>query len=233
MGTSTETGSPPRRGRPRLVEEDESESTRERILRVAAEVFAENGFHGTGVAQLGEAAGLQRGALYYHIKSKEDLLFDLSKRHVEEALTRGLPIADSDLPPLEKFRELARKHLEVITNRQSEVTVVLREMHALTGERAEALKQLREEYEGLFTRVLSEGADAGVFTSPDILTTHAILGMYNSANVWFSHDSLLTPRELADRLSDIILGGIVITPQTKTLKRRRPTDQKPAGSRKR
>jgi AcrR family transcriptional regulator len=179
-------------------------------LRVAAEVFAEKGYHGTGVAELGEATGLQRGALYYHIKSKEDLLFDLSTRHVEEALQRGRPVVESDLPPVEKFRELAREHLDVVTSRQAEVTVVLREMHALTGERAESLKKLRAEYEELFATVLREGAKAGVFRKPDVLTTHAILGMYNSVHVWFSPHARLTARALADRLSDVILDGITL-----------------------
>jgi AcrR family transcriptional regulator len=177
---------------------------------VAAEVFARNGYHGTGVAELGEATGLQRGALYYHIRSKEDLLFDLSKRHVEEALTRGRPVVASDLPPAAKFRALAREHLDVVTGRQAEVIVVLREMHALTGERFEALRRLRAEYEDLFAAVLREGAAAGVFREPDLLTTHAILGMYNSTSAWFSHTSGLSARELADHLSDIILGGISI-----------------------
>jgi AcrR family transcriptional regulator len=173
-------------------------------------VFAENGYHGTGVAELGEATGLQRGALYYHIKSKEDLLFDLSKRHVEEALERGRPVVESDLPPVEKFRELAREHLDVVTSRQAEVTVVLREMHALTGERAASLKRLRAEYEELFATVLREGAEAGAFRTPDVLTTHAILGMYNSVHAWFSSRSGLTARELADRLSDVVLDGIAL-----------------------
>src|SRR5699024_4611127 len=111
------------------------ETTSDRILRVAAEVFAMYGYHGTSVTQLGEAAGLQRGALYYHIGSKEELLYDLSRRHVEEALERGRTVVEAELPPLEKFRALARAHMETVAARQSEVLVVLREMHALTGER--------------------------------------------------------------------------------------------------
>jgi AcrR family transcriptional regulator len=206
--------SKPRRGRP-VAAPAGTEPTRDRILRIAAEVFATKGYHGTGVAELGEATGLQRGALYYHIKSKEDLLFDLSKRHVEEALERGRPVVESDLPPVEKFRELAREHLDVITSRQAEVTVVLREMHSLNGDRAKKLKKLRADYEALFAAVLREGAEAGVFPEPDVLTTHAILGMYNSAHAWFSPRSGLTARQLADRLSDVVLEGLLIAPKAK------------------
>jgi hypothetical protein len=54
-----------------LHQDTAGESTHERVLRVAAETFARKGYHATGVAELGAAAGLQRGALHYQIKSKE------------------------------------------------------------------------------------------------------------------------------------------------------------------
>src|SRR5436309_3637837 len=57
-------------------------SRREEILQIAARLFAENGYHGTGIAELGEAVGLGKGALYHHIGSKEDLLYEISSRHV-------------------------------------------------------------------------------------------------------------------------------------------------------
>ena len=67
------------------------------MLRVAAQLFAEKGYHGTGVAEIGEMAGLQRGALYYHIGSKEDLLLVLLRRHVEESLEGEERIAGEKL----------------------------------------------------------------------------------------------------------------------------------------
>ncbi|HEY3471706.1 MAG TPA: TetR/AcrR family transcriptional regulator [Amycolatopsis sp.] len=184
------------------------ESTQERILRVAAEMFARKGYHATGVAELGAAAGLQRGALYYHIKSKEDLLFDLSKRHVEEALARGREVLAKDLPPAAKLRALAREHLRTIAARCAEVTVVIREMHSLTGIRAKRLKELRDEYENLFAAVLREGAAQGVFASADRVVVLGVLGMFNWTHVWLDAErGPLSPDDIADRLTDLIIHG--------------------------
>ncbi|MEV5177227.1 TetR/AcrR family transcriptional regulator [Streptomyces flaveolus] len=189
------------------------ESTRDRILRVAAEIFAEKGYHGTGVAELGDAAGIRRGALYYHIGSKEDLLYDLSKRHVEEALERGRKVVESDLRPIEKLRALVREHLAALVARRSEVTVVMREMHALTGDRAERLKQLRDAHQNLFRQVLEEGVEEGVFRSCDSVTVLAILGMLNWTYVWFDPErGSLAIEKLADRMSDIFVYGELQTP---------------------
>ncbi|MFC6083069.1 TetR/AcrR family transcriptional regulator [Sphaerisporangium aureirubrum] len=48
--------------------------TRERLLRAAAEVFAERGYDGTRVADIAAAAGVSNGALYAHFGSKAELL---------------------------------------------------------------------------------------------------------------------------------------------------------------
>lgn len=191
------------------------ESTHERILRVAAEVFARKGYHGTGVAELGEAAGLKRGALYYHIGSKEDLLYDLSKRHVEEALQRGRVVVDSDLHPVDKLRALAREHVRTIAARRDEVIVVLREMHALTGKRGRQLSKLRDEHQNLFARVLEEGVEQGVFRSADHVTVLGVLGTLNWSYVWYDAEKgPLTPEQVADRLIDIIIYGELASPRS-------------------
>ncbi|HEY0484966.1 MAG TPA: TetR/AcrR family transcriptional regulator [Mycobacteriales bacterium] len=185
-------------------------TTHDRILRVAAEVFAEKGYHGTGVAELGDRAGIKRGALYYHIGSKEDLLFDLSKRHVEEALERGRAALESTEDVTEKFRALTREHLRTLAARRPEVIVAEREMHALTGIRARKLKKLRHEYQELFEFVFAEGVERGVFRTADPIEVMGILGMLNYTYIWLDPKGPVPVDEVADRLTDVILGGQLV-----------------------
>jgi len=60
--------------------------TANRILIQAMRIFLEKGYHGTSVDDITQAAGLTKGALYWHFRSKEDLL----KRIVEEFEKRFL-----------------------------------------------------------------------------------------------------------------------------------------------
>jgi len=53
--------------------EEKKNHTRERILRAAAACFAENGYSGCSVSDIVERAGVSKGALYVHFKSKEEL----------------------------------------------------------------------------------------------------------------------------------------------------------------
>ena len=71
--------------------------TRERLLRAAADVFAEHGFDGTRVAAIAAAAGLSNGALYAHFASKADLLVDALRTHGRGRLA-DLFAAEPDLP---------------------------------------------------------------------------------------------------------------------------------------
>src|SRR5579871_4147084 len=51
--------------------------TRERILDVALELFNEQGYDKTSLREIAERLGVTKAALYYHFKSKEDILLEL------------------------------------------------------------------------------------------------------------------------------------------------------------
>lgn len=58
--------------------------TKDRILDVAARMFHEQGFAGTGVAEIQRRAGVNSGSLYHFFSSKEELLIGVLERHREE-----------------------------------------------------------------------------------------------------------------------------------------------------
>src|SRR4051812_36230727 len=62
--------------------------TRERILQAAYELFYAKGFSRVGVDAVAEKAGLTKRTLYYHFKSKDDLLAAVLEHRGELALER-------------------------------------------------------------------------------------------------------------------------------------------------
>lgn len=185
-----------------------ADSTRDRILQAASSIFAEKGYHGAGVSELGEAAGIQRGALYYHIGSKEDLLFDLCKRHVDEALIRGRAAVASTDDPEEQLRRLVHAHINTLAERRNDVIVAEHEMRSLTGDRAERLRALRREYQSLFEEVFQRGTDAGVFRSANPVDVMGVLGLLNYTYMWLDAKGPTPIDEVADRLLILILRGM-------------------------
>src|SRR5216110_1198663 len=55
--------------------------TRARIQRVALELFAEQGYDATSLREIAERLGVTKAALYYHFKSKEDIVRSFSEDH--------------------------------------------------------------------------------------------------------------------------------------------------------
>lgn len=185
------------------------EQTKERILRIAAELFARNGYHATGMAELGEAVGFGRGALYYHIGSKEDLLFEISGRHVGEMVAFGESVLSEDISPDEKFRRLSRQLMRTIADNLPELTVFFREVHSLTGERYENLLALRDRFESIWLEILNQGVDQGIFSKSDPLVVKGILGLHNYSYLWLEPKGESSPEEIADLFCDIALRGLL------------------------
>jgi AcrR family transcriptional regulator len=84
-----------------------ADQTRERLLRAAADVFAERGYDGTRVADIAAAAGVSNGALYAHFDSKVELLLAALRAHGRRVLA-DLLAADPDKPVTELLLQAGR-----------------------------------------------------------------------------------------------------------------------------
>lgn len=185
------------------------ETTRERILRVAAGLFARNGFHGTGVAELGEAAGVGRGALYYQIGSKEQLLFDLSRRHVEEATAAAEAAISGHDDARAQLTAFTRSHLRILASRRAEVIVVERERHTLTGDYAVQLGGIHRRYRDLLTGILTRGVKQGHFAPFAEVDVMGALGLLSSTYSWLDPDGPISVDDVAERFSALLQHGLV------------------------
>ena len=58
--------------------------TKQKILNMAGELFAENGFDGTSVDSIANAAGVNKALIYYHFKDKDDIIRSLFQNVMTE-----------------------------------------------------------------------------------------------------------------------------------------------------
>jgi TetR/AcrR family transcriptional regulator, cholesterol catabolism regulator len=182
---------------------------RDAIVDTSAQVFAQQGYHATGIVELCEVNGLGKGAFYHYIGSKEELLGAIHDRVMDEVMAGAERVAASDGSPSAQLTMLGDELLDVIHRYPDHVWVFLHEFPALTGERAEAFRVRRREYERRVEGVLQAGIDAGEFRDVDPrLTAMAWLGMHNYTYLWLKVDGRLTARDVAKPFADIFLRGI-------------------------
>jgi len=177
---------------------------RERILRIAAQLFAQRGYHGVGMTELQDAVQLGRGALYHHIRSKEDLLYDIAKQYIAELVNAGEQFKTA-LDPRERLCKLGRDLLLKIASHQAELTVCFREVQSLTAVRHAEVMELHVQYERLWRDTLVEGAEQGLFRPYDPVVLKGVLGMYFYSYLWMRPEGPLGPEVIADRFNELAL----------------------------
>jgi AcrR family transcriptional regulator len=111
---------------------NEGSPTRNRVLQIAATLFADRGYSAVGVNEIGEATGLGRGALYYHISSKEDLLYDITTAYMTDLVDGAKQIVADESEGIPRIKKLSRALMGAIAAHLPEMTVCFREVHALS-----------------------------------------------------------------------------------------------------
>ncbi|HVB73804.1 MAG TPA: TetR/AcrR family transcriptional regulator [Ktedonobacteraceae bacterium] len=182
--------------------------TQKAIERVASELFARKGFGATSLDDIAESLGATKGALYYHVKNKEEILrlIYLTVLTVCEEPLRH--IVEADLAPAEKLRRAVEHQTAVAANRSPAMTVFYREQHYLTGPFAREIILRKKAYERYFEQIIEEGQAAGVF-QPDIdarIATYGLLGMCNWLSQWYRAEGQYSPRQISDMFTNMISG---------------------------
>src|ERR671916_2437417 len=133
---------------------------RSQLTREAARLFAERGYHGTSIGDLAKALGVQKGSLYAHIASKQDLLYE-TMRDGSEAFHAALDAIPDDLRVTERIRLALRAHLRVVAEQLDVATVFVREWRYLEGERRDEVLAERRRYEERIRALFREGREGG------------------------------------------------------------------------
>ena len=182
---------------------------RDTIVDTSAVVFARHGYHATGIAELCEVNGFGKGAFYYYIGSKEELLAAIHDRVMDEVMLGADRVAEAGGSPSTQLAMHGEELLDVIHRYPDHVWVFLHEFPALTEERAEQFRHRRREYERRIEAVLQAGIEAGEFRAVDPwLTARAWLGMHNYTYLWLKPGGLLSARDVAKPFADIFIRGI-------------------------
>jgi TetR/AcrR family transcriptional regulator, cholesterol catabolism regulator len=180
---------------------------RSELTRQAARLFAQKGYHGTSIGDLAEALGVQKGSLYSHIASKEDLLFETLMEGAA-AFHTSLDAIPDDAAPVEKVRLALRGHLRVVAEQLDVATVFVQEWRYLHGDRRDQFVAERHRYEERIRDLLREGRDLGELRS-DLDEAAAVLLMLSAAN--WAYTWLQPGRDtdqLADRFLQLLVDGM-------------------------
>lgn len=186
-------------------------SGRQALFRGAAELFAANGYHGTGMADLERATGLSRGSIYHYVRGKDDLLFGITTEYLHRLIDSGNELLARDLPSDERLRLFSRRVLQEIVEHLPEMTVCFRDLHAVPEPRREEVLDMHRQYEQVWAEMLQRGTEDGtlVTSAPLPLVVKALLGLHHYAYIWLRPDGPMSSDAIADSFTDMVLRGLL------------------------
>src|SRR5436190_24383391 len=88
---------------------------RKELMAIAIDCFARYGYQGTTIDRIASAAGMTKGALYYHFRDKEELLFEAVQDRITEFEQRVVGGVSPSTDPAGALTEIARVCVHIAT----------------------------------------------------------------------------------------------------------------------
>ncbi|WP_240135543.1 SACE_7040 family transcriptional regulator [Streptomyces sp. MUM 178J] len=153
---------------------------REQILREAARLFAERGFHGVGVDEIGAAVGISGPGLYRHFAGKDAMLAELLVGISERLLTGGRHrVAEADGDPAAVLASLIDGHIDFALDDRPLITLHDRELDRLRDADRRKVRQLQRQYVELWVAAVRDICPE-VPEAQARAAVHAVFGLLNS-----------------------------------------------------
>jgi AcrR family transcriptional regulator len=188
--------------------------TEDRLLDAAVALFSSKGYAATSTREVAALLGIQKASLYYHIESKEDLLYLICKSSLEQIHSDVESATKNVADPLARIQALISTHVESMLLDQDNHATTLAEMHALSQDRLAQVLALRHGYEDLVRSVMQGAQTAGALREDidaKVLCLSA-LGLMNRVLVWYRPSGRLSPSQMGQLLAAIFLTGTAARP---------------------
>jgi AcrR family transcriptional regulator len=183
---------------------------RDEMVAVAARLFSERGYHGTSMQHLAEALGLQRGSLYAHIGSKEELLFDVVNEGADRFIERGETAFKLEAIASLRLRRLLVGHIETAIEHLDAATVFLNEWRYLSSDLRAIVQEKRDAYEAMVRGIIEDGIAAGEFRDDaDVrFAARLVLSAGNWTYAWYRPGGELGPTEIGQKFAELLIKGL-------------------------
>ncbi len=190
--------------------------TYEEILEAAAHSFSRNGYDGTSLAEIAKAVGIKTPALYYHFKSKNEILYAYLQRCAEQTNEPvAKAIAEAGPDPVDRLRAYVKAYigsqLELIDTMPMVNTMLFNSSvaKALTKSQYKWVRDWERKMIDAIRKILEDGANEGVFKFRNLTpTAFFIMGTIDYVVNWYRPDGDLTVEELADEYADLVLASV-------------------------
>jgi TetR/AcrR family transcriptional regulator, cholesterol catabolism regulator len=181
------------------------------IIERAGAIFYRKGYEATSLQDIADAVGMLKGSIYYYIKTKEDLLYELVSRAqdmFEATLEEDEETARSPAPV--RLRAFIGRWMALTSRERERGLVAEREFMRLSKRRLKRVIERRDELSRHVKNIIRQGIDEGAFdpSTDASVAAAAIFELMKTSHLWHRPSGPLTMAELGDWYATFAIRGL-------------------------
>ncbi|MDX2033921.1 MAG: TetR/AcrR family transcriptional regulator [Blastocatellia bacterium] len=183
----------------------------DRIYIAAAEVIHAKGYHATSMDDIAKAAKITKPGLYYYIRSKDELLFNIMMFTLDGYERRVVTPAREIADPEERLRSMIANHVLSIVENGQVLTILTEEMAGLEAENLRTIKERKRGFLRFIRGTLKELKALGRLRNVDVtLAALGMQGMIMWLSYWYKPNGPVSKEEAAAQYCEILMNGLLL-----------------------
>lgn len=189
--------------------QQQHQNKRQAIIREAAIAFNENGYEGTSLDTIATRLGVTKKALYYYVKNKQEILYEIFCQWHDAQSTAIEYAATHAQTGIEKLRVYAEKYVVTILQDFTPMDRMIGELSALDETRLQAILKNRKVNDKKVLSFVMQAIDEGHAAELDpTMIVHTLNGALDWIFKWYHREGPLTAAEVANNIFQVILKGL-------------------------
>ncbi|MEW5890600.1 MAG: TetR/AcrR family transcriptional regulator [Pseudomonadota bacterium] len=186
----------------------EREIKREAVLRVAAQLFNEKGFHATSLDEVAERLHVTKPTLYYYVKNKDEILFECVRIGLEMMQAAIAEAGKSGGTAMDKLIAAMRQYALIVTMDFGMCLIRVGE-DPLPPDSRRKLRGLKAQIDREFRALIEQGIAEGSLAPYDAkIAAFTLAGALSWIGRWYRPDGPLRPEDIADQSIAVLMNGL-------------------------
>jgi AcrR family transcriptional regulator len=183
-------------------------SKREAVLRTAAQIFNEKGFHATSLDEVAERLHVTKPTLYYYVKNKDEILFEcvsIGLHMLEDAIQRERAVGGS---AIDQLGAAMRSYVDIVTQDFGMCIIRVGE-DPLPAESRQKLRRFKAKLDRHFRELVQQGMEERSIVDCDPkIAAFTIAGALSWIGRWYRASGPLSPDQIAEQCIAVLMRGL-------------------------
>jgi len=189
---------------------------RDAVLRAAAQLFNEFGYHATSLAMVAERLQVTKPTLYYYIQNKEEILFECVRLGLEMMRSAISEAAAMGGTALDKLKAAMHEYALIVT-REFGMCLIRVGEDPLTPDSRKLLRSFKAEIDHEFRSLIEHGIAEGSLAPCDPkLAAFTLAGALSWIGRWYDPNGPLSAEDVAQQTTAVLLNGLSPRPPVTT-----------------